>query len=1467
MGTRMIGRHGVRSARAITAIAVLVAAILQSPPAFAASVSAAAFTGGAGTVVVGTTLYARSGGSLTLTLTTSADTKCVQVSGAHTAEQRSATAKSSWTFAFSAGSGDGVQTITATARPEFNTNACTGQPGSRQASYVLDNTGPVVTGALAPLPNANGWNRANVTITWTATDAGSGVASGPTPASDSVVADTAGVTRTSSATDRLGNTGSGAVTVKLDKTNPVITGSRSPAANANGWNNAPVTVSFSCSDALSGIASCPGSTVLSSNGAAQSVSGTATDTAGNSASATVSGINIDRTAPQLSGSPTTSPNANGWYKGNVTIDWSCTDALSGIDGSCPADSTIPGDGTGLTASASVSDRAGNATTALSSPAVRIDSAAPLTTASAPSGWSSTGVTVELSASDGLSGVDATYYALGAGATQAGTSVSIDDEGQHVLEFWSVDEAGNEEAHRTLEVRIDRTAPSISHVIAPDANVNGWHSAEVTVTFTCTDTLSGVASCTDPQLVSGEAAGQLVTGSAVDTAGNEAIDQASVSLDLTDPTISGARDRDPNVNGWYDAPVTVTFTCADLLSGIEDCTGDDTLGEGEDQSVTGVAADSAGNEARAVVRDIDVDETKPSLTGDPATGVNENGWYRGDVVVAWSCDDALSGIDGSCPADSTVTGEGEDLSATEQVADRAGNIRSRTVSGIRIDRTPPSTTAGVPEPLESGWYAGDVEVTLSAGPDLSGIASTSYRIDGGAAQTYTGPFQHSLTGEHTITFWSEDLAGNVEDEAGPGHSITLKIDGNPPTISGNRQPAANGFGWNNETVTVDFLCEDLESGIAACSDPMSVVNEGEGQSVTGSALDNAGNTNSATVGDINIDLTDPTLSGAPTSEPNAFGWYRGDVTVGWTAADGLSGVDVSTVPDDTVVTGEGDDLVAGPVSVFDEAGNEGMGSLWGIKIDRTDPTIVGATVADDLSPRAPNAAGWFNGAVRVHFTCDDVLSGVQECAPDVVLSDDGADQSASGTATDRADNTAATTLTGIDIDSQAPMTTASLSCTGANDYCSDDATVELTAADQAGLSGVQEIRYRIGAGAWQTAAGASTIVTVPLSGSGEATVRFYAIDTAGNAETPGAVQIDYDTIAPTVSHVLTPSPNAAGWNRSDVVVHFVAVDDEDGSGVDASTLTADVAVTEETAGTIVHGQASDMAGNRGTDWVEVKLDETAPSISGAATTAPNANGWYAGAVTVRFSCSDGLSGVATCPADVVLSTEGAGQSASGTAIDAAGNERTTTVRGINIDVTSPTVTIGGVASGGIYTLGAVPTVSCSASDAGSGLDGSCRLAVSGGLANGVGTYSYTATATDLAGNVTVFTGSYRVVYAFGGFLQPINDTAHQVGTSVSIFKGGSTVPVKLRLRSANGTVVQTNTLPVWLVPTGGSPLTAPVDETVYTASPTSGGTYRWDSVDQQYIYNWGTSKAQANRFWRIGVMLDDGNTYYVNIGLR
>jgi hypothetical protein len=236
--TMIKSSKGLRALVAASMVLGMLAPLSNPTLTYASSVTSAAFSGGSGTVSVGGILYAKNGAALTLTVTTSSDTKCVDVTGAHTGHQTSSTAKSSWTFsgaAFTAGAGDGVRTITAAASPNFNTNTnnCTGQTGTGTASYTLDNTGPVVTAALSPAANAAGWNNANVTITWSATDAGSGIANGggPTPATDSQNGNTAGVTKTATATDRVGNVGNGSVTIMRSRASRAVVALRyCPAA-------------------------------------------------------------------------------------------------------------------------------------------------------------------------------------------------------------------------------------------------------------------------------------------------------------------------------------------------------------------------------------------------------------------------------------------------------------------------------------------------------------------------------------------------------------------------------------------------------------------------------------------------------------------------------------------------------------------------------------------------------------------------------------------------------------------------------------------------------------------------------------------------------------------------------------------------------------------------------------------------------------------------------------------------------------------------------------------------------------------------------------------------------------------------------------------------------------------------------------------------------------------------------------
>ncbi len=1562
----------------------MLAPLAPIAPAYAASVSSAVFTGDASTVSVGGTLYAKKSATLTLTVTTSDSARCVDV-GTFATRQTSAAKKTSWTFTGTAPHTTTTETksYTVTVGEGSNNDGCRTHTAKTTAAYILDNQGPALlpsntdkTG-VSPAPNAAGWNNSNVTITWSATDSGSSVNDDPSPKQDTVTANYSVVDKIATAKDKLGNEGKGLVTIKLDKSKPVINFSTTPQLQPGDYYNGTVTVNYSCDDPQesssttekgSGIKSCTNSTASPNSGSVtlnpgDTVTITAVDNADNNSTVTVGPFNVDNKAPTLTGAPTTDPNGtNGWYTSDVTIGWKASDAESGIDtstlpagyttnadGSYGFTSKITGEGTALTANASVSDKVKNSTNAASSPAVKIDKTAPSTSASAPQGWNNGSVTVELTPAAGdLSGIAATRYKLDDSAEQTYNStnkVSISTEGVHTLSYYSVDNAGNKETAKSIQVKIDKTPPTIEATgkTADDAayTAGAWTNQNVAVTFECGDTDgSGIASCvadgTDPAssstTVSTEGGAQDVTGTATDNAGNTAKGHFGVSIDKTKPTIEASKSGVQGSNGWYTDDVTVNFACADPKAangtdgsgiaknadGTSTCPVDQKLGEGKNQSASGTVKDVAGNSASASVSGIDVDKTAPTLTGAPTTDPNGAGWYKGDVTIGWTCSDTLSGIAttatgvSTCPANSTITGEGIGLKAGESVSDKAGNSANATSSpAVKIDSTAPTTSVQLDpaQPLESGWYAGAVTVTLSTAADLSGVDKTYYSVDG-ATTEYTAPFSHDLKGEHTITFWSTDLAGNTENKSAPGHSVTIKIDGVPPTIEGTRSPEANNFGWNNASVDVSFDCEDAESGIAYCNGAATLGEgageDGNGQSVTGTATDNAGNSASATVSGIKIDQTAPELnhvlpdpSGEDKASP-ANSWYNTDVSVGWSTKDGLSGIDPATQPDASVVRGEGRNLVvaAGAVSVSDKAGNStSNGQVSRINIDRTGPTIT-STKKGTLG-----ANGWYKGAVTVDFQCADpnladgsAGSGVASCPTSQTLEVDGTNLSVtSGQASDYAKNsTAGIAVGGINIDGHEPITQVNNNCGTDGSFCQTSVTLVFTATDQ-GPSGMDKTYYGTDNKTWtaptaatcaaDAPAGATcSTATVALSGTGTATVYFYSVDKAGNKEQTGKASINYDNIAPAVwnslynttkdangNYVKNPS-NSAGWNNRDVLVHWDAKDDDGGSGVDPSKTTPDKTVMSETSGVTYTGQATDKAGNTGyDDPVTVKLDKTAPTISAAMSpSAPDgSNGWYRSAVTVSFTCSDALSGIPTdadgkssCPDSVTLSGSGTNQSASGTVYDAADNKGSVTSAAVRIDVENPTIASVNVANG-FYRLGGVPSATCEATDSFSGV-ASCTVKLTAPT-SGVGTGSYTATATDNAGNVSTQTGTYTVVYRFDKFLQPINDTAH-TGAKMSIFKAGSTVPVKFQLKKADGTVVQASSDPVFVnlgrvnLTTGGS------NSTSTTATANTSGTFRYDSTSQQYIYNW-KSPNEPNVVYRIGVRLEDGQTYTVDIGLK
>jgi hypothetical protein len=169
----------------------------------------------------------------------------------------------------------------------------------------------------------------------------------------------------------------------------------------------PVAITWSGSDATSGIAGCSSLTYSGPDSGSAAASGGCTDKAGNTAAATLP-LQYDATAPDVIASPTRSPDSNGWYDRPVVVAWAGSDPGSGVE-SCTDAFTYGGpDSAGVTLAGTCTDKAGNSGSG--SFQLSYDGTPPAVSARAErgpdhDGWYNRPVKIDFIGTDALSGVD------------------------------------------------------------------------------------------------------------------------------------------------------------------------------------------------------------------------------------------------------------------------------------------------------------------------------------------------------------------------------------------------------------------------------------------------------------------------------------------------------------------------------------------------------------------------------------------------------------------------------------------------------------------------------------------------------------------------------------------------------------------------------------------------------------------------------------------------------------------------------------------------------------------------------------------------------------------------------------------------------------------------------------------------------------------------------------------------------
>ena len=587
---------------------------------------------------------------------------------------------------------------------------CTDRAGNRtDATYTLkyDATAPTLTPDPVPDPNPAGWHRQPLTIKFPGVDTISGIASCTTDHSHTT-GDTQGTPIEGFCTDRAGNRTDATYTLKYDATAPTLTPAATRGPDVNGWYNHELTVRFPGIDAISGIATCTADKLYSTpDSAAASVGGFCTDRAGNTTTRTF-GFQYDGTRPQLIPAASRTPDVNGWYNGEVTIRFPGTDATSGIATCSPNRVYNTPNSSAASVLGSCTDGAGNSTS--SAFGFKYDASPPELTP-APSrepdrnDWYNSELTVRFPGTDATSGI-ATCTAEQRYSTPDSTSASVPG--------FCTDQAGNTTT-RAFGFKFDGTAPLVTGASAQrPAEPSGWYVSPVTFDFVGNDALAGIDVCPEKVYDGPEGTEAYVSGTCVDKAGNVGTGLFPLKYDDTGPAVSAVATRDPDVNGWYNQPLTVRFIGSDGASGLASCvppqgySGPDTVFG----VVTGTCRDNAGNLGLGSLA-VKYDATAPQVDGaSPDRAPDGNGWYNSPLTVSFHGSDATSEID-ACTVTRYVGPDNPSASLAGSCSDRAGNPSGPGAFPFKYDSTAPTIAA-------VNVRAGNRSATLSweTSPDTS-----------------------------------------------------------------------------------------------------------------------------------------------------------------------------------------------------------------------------------------------------------------------------------------------------------------------------------------------------------------------------------------------------------------------------------------------------------------------------------------------------------------------------------------------------------------------------------------------------------------------------------------------------------------------------------------------------------------------------------------------------------------------------
>ncbi|WP_252355890.1 Ig-like domain-containing protein, partial [Acinetobacter baumannii] len=681
----------------------------------------------------------------------------------------------------------------------------------------------------------------------------------------------------------------------------------------------------------------------------------------------------------------------------------------------------------------------------------------------------------------------------------------------------------------------------------------------------------------------------------DAAGNSSSvnDTQTYTIDTTAPdapVINPVNGTDP-ITGTAEPGSTVTVTYPDgstttVVAGPDGTWTVPNPGLNDGDKVTAIATDPAGNPSLPGTATVDA-------VGPNTDGVN----FTVDSVTA---DNVINASEAS--GNVTVTGVLKNVPA-----DAANTVVTVVINGQTYTATVDSTAGTWTVSVPGSDLTADADKTIDAKVTFTDAAGNS----------------SSVNDTHTYTV----------DTVAPNAPVLDPINATDP-VSGQAEPGS--------TVTVTYPDGTTATVVAGPDGSWSVPNPGnlvDGDTVTATATDPAGNTSLPGTGTVSADITAPVVALDDVltndSTPALTGTVNDPTATVVVNVDGVdypavnNGDGTWTLADNTLPA-----LTDGPhtitVTATDAAGNAG-----------TDTAVV---TIDTTAPNAP---------VLDPINATDPVSGTAEAGSTVTVT--------------YPDGTTATVVAGTD---------GSWSVPNPGNLVDGD-TVTATATDPAGNTSLP------GTGT------VSADITAPVVALDDDTVTATATDPAGNTSLPGTGTVSADITAPVVAldDVLTndSTPALTGTVNDPTATVVVNVDGTDYPAVNNGDGTWTLA--DNTLPVLADGPhtitvtATDAAGNAGTDTAVVTIDTTAPNapvLDPINATDPVSGTAEAGS-TVTVTYPDGTT------ATVVAGTDGSwsvpnpgnlvdGDTVTATATDPAGNTSLPGTGTVSADITAPVVAL-------------------------------------------------------------------------------------------------------------------------------------------------------------------------------------------------